>query len=168
MIIHSGYRHIYNHFHFTFRAKYFLSVKFTLFNKYISINLLQLNIFLSKIFIALGAIQILFHLRYKHAHNDFHFIALSIVNTFHSSISKALCKNSTKCFTWNIHPNQASKNKTSGQSIFYDQYSISHGPTFLLSEVPVAYLQSRWSFILDIGTSTIIFILLFTANIFHQ
>ena len=89
-IIHSGYRHIYNHFHFTFRGKYFPSVKFTLFNKDISINLLQPNIFPFKIFIALGAIQILFYLRHKHAHNDFHSIALSIVNTFHSSISKVL------------------------------------------------------------------------------
>ena len=52
------------------------------FNKDISINLLQPNIFPFKIFIALGAIQILFHLRHKHAHNDFHFIALSIVSTF--------------------------------------------------------------------------------------
>ena len=57
-------------------------------NKDIPINLLQPNIFPFKIFIALGAIQILFHLRHKHAHNDFH----SIANTFHSSISKAPAK----------------------------------------------------------------------------
>ncbi len=91
MIIHSGYRHIYNHFHFTFHGKYFQSVKFTLFNKDIPINLLQPNIFPLKIFIALGAIQTLFYFRHKHAHNDFH----SIANSFHSSISKVLAKKKT-------------------------------------------------------------------------
>ena len=68
-------------------------------NKDIPINLLQPNIFPFKIFIALGAIQTLFYFRHKHAHNYFHFIALSIVNTFHPSISKTPCKNSVKCFT---------------------------------------------------------------------
>ena len=52
-------------------------------NKDIPINLLQPNIFPFKIFIALGVIQILFHLRHKHTHNDFHFIVLSVVNTFY-------------------------------------------------------------------------------------
>jgi hypothetical protein len=52
-------------------------------NKDISINPLQPNISLSKILIALGAIQTLFHLRHKHTYNDFHSIVLSVVSTFY-------------------------------------------------------------------------------------
>ncbi len=53
------------------------------FNKDIPISPLQPNIFPFKIFIALGAIQILFHFRHKYSHNDFHFIVLSVVSTFY-------------------------------------------------------------------------------------